>query len=42
VEIITHKYCVGNSLFSVVVEFLGVVDTVDNVDEKEVKICKNM
>jgi hypothetical protein len=42
VEIITHKYWVGNSLFSVVVEFLSVVDTVDNVDEKEVKICKKL
>jgi hypothetical protein len=42
VEIITHIVCVGNSLFSVVVEFSGVVDTVDNVDEKEVRICKNM
>jgi hypothetical protein len=42
VEIITHNDCVGNSLFSVIVEFSGVVDTVDNVDEKEVKICKIM
>ena len=41
-EIITHIIWLGNSLFSVVLEIFGIVDTVDNVDEFKIKLCKIM
>jgi hypothetical protein len=42
VDIIAQYFLLGNSLISGLSAVFPVVDTVDNVDEPDVKACKKM